>query len=242
MNVLAFTLIGLQLRPLMESLSGAQREEYLLIAIAVLAAVILVRIAWVMTFNSGIRFKNYYWGMKLPRPMAAPTARGGFVIAWSGMRGIVTLAAALSLPASFPYRDLAQLIAFAVVFGTLVFQGLTLGPLIRLMKLPPDNQVQRETDIAREAALRAALGAIDGDQSAGANALRTEYCALLSEFSVDETERDFLRHETLRIKAVDAARDAISKLRRTGDIGDDAYRAIEEALDRSELYARRHTD
>ena len=62
--------------------------------------------------------------------MLRPTVGSGLIISWSGMRGIVSLAAAMALPPAFPYRDLIVLTAFAVVLGTLVIQGLTLKPLL----------------------------------------------------------------------------------------------------------------
>ena len=67
--------------------------------------------------------------------MLRPTVGSGLVISWSGMRGIVTLAAALALPEAFPFRDLIVLTAFSVVLGTLALQGLTLGPLLRALDL-----------------------------------------------------------------------------------------------------------
>src|SRR5205823_7256866 len=115
----------------------ASRHEYVLFAVAVLGTVILVRIAWVMLYNSLNRIKIAYLGYGPIRPLMRPTARGGLIISWSGMRGIVTLAAAFAIPetlpggAPFPFRDLILLCAFTVVLGTLVLQGLTMKPLIR---------------------------------------------------------------------------------------------------------------
>jgi NhaP-type Na+/H+ or K+/H+ antiporter len=128
LNVLAFMLIGLQLRPIWERLDDPVRLKYCQIAAAVLGAVILTRIAWVMTYGTTLRFLIAR-GIFRPRSaMAVPTVQGGIVVAWCGMRGIVTLAAAFALPESFPYHDLMLLTAFAVVLGTLVIQGLTLRP------------------------------------------------------------------------------------------------------------------
>lgn len=79
------------------------------------------------------------------------------MVGWAGMRGIVTLAAALALPVGFPYRDFILLTAFTVVLGTLVVQGLTLGPLLLWLRLPVDNKVLEELATARGAALEAAL-------------------------------------------------------------------------------------
>ena len=86
--------------------------------------------------------------------LTAPTLKGAVVVGWSGMRGIVTLAAALALPEGFPYRDFILLTAFVVVLGTLVIQGLTLRPLLRLLRFPPDDMIGRELTRARESALQ----------------------------------------------------------------------------------------
>ena len=67
--------------------------------------------------------------------MLRPSVGSGLVISWAGMRGILSLAAAMALPAEFPYRDLIVLTAFAVVLGTLTIQGLTLKPLLRALDL-----------------------------------------------------------------------------------------------------------
>ncbi len=99
-----------------------------------LLTVIVVRLAWHMSFNAVIRWRDRRFGFHPPRPMLRPTVGSGLVISWSGMRGIVSLAAALALPPAFPYRDLIVLTAFAVVLGTLVIQGLTLKPLLRALE------------------------------------------------------------------------------------------------------------
>ena len=78
------------------------------------------------------------------------------------MRGIVTLAAAYALPSGFPNRDLILLTAFSVVVGTLVVQGLTLRPLIRLLDLRDDDPVDREVRMACERIVRAGLDLLDG--------------------------------------------------------------------------------
>src|SRR5258707_11470273 len=114
-----------------------------------------------------------------------PTVKRGLVVSWCGMRGIVTLAAAFALPEGFPYRDLILLTAFAVVLGSLVIQGLTLRPLISVLRLKEDNPVIAEVGRARAAAYRAALDEIDGDPSEAAEILRLEYRALLLRAETD---------------------------------------------------------
>ncbi len=119
-NVLAFTLIGMQLAPLMADLNPEQRASYFLTGPAILATVIVVRILWVMAYNYALRAGISLFGARPPLRVPPPTAKGGLVVSWSGMRGIVSLAAALALPANFPERDLIQFVSFVVVFGTLV--------------------------------------------------------------------------------------------------------------------------
>jgi CPA1 family monovalent cation:H+ antiporter len=171
LNAFAFVLIGMQLRPIWERLDPPLRHQYAIVALAVLVTVIVVRFAWVMTYNTYIRHRIARRGFHPPRPMARPTARGGIIISWAGMRGIVTLAAAFAIPeqlsdgSPFPYRDLILLTAFCVVFGTLVLQGLTLKPLIAWMRLDADDPVEREVRWARGQAYRAALAAIEDDRS-----------------------------------------------------------------------------
>jgi monovalent cation/hydrogen antiporter len=170
LNVLAFVLIGLQIGPIFEAAAPEQRVQYLVIAAAVLATVILVRIAWVMSYNWVVRWHIRRVGFHPPRPMMAPSVKGGLIIAWCGMRGIVTLAAALALPSgdggpAFPYRDLIVLVAFCVVLGTLLIQGLTLRPLLDWLDLRDDDPVGREVARARVAAYGAALASLDGEVS-----------------------------------------------------------------------------
>ena len=123
LNILAFIFIGLQIRPILESLEPAARGRYFAVAGAVLLTVIVVRLVWHMSFNAVIRWRDRRLGFHPPRPMLRPTVGSGLIISWAGMRGIVTLAAALALPAGFPFRDLIVLTAFPVVLGTLVDPG-----------------------------------------------------------------------------------------------------------------------
>ena len=243
-NVLAFTLIGLQLGPILERLSPEQRTSYLLIAGVVLATVILARIAWVMSYNTWLRFKNWKFGINLPDRMTRPSTRGGIIISWSGMRGIVTLAAALALPGDFPQRDLIQFVAFVVALGTLVVQGFTLGPLVRLLHFPDDHQIDDEVALARRAALETAIATLHDDETIYAESLRVEYQALLElgDGSRAGGRVQLTGHETRRMNAIRAAREAISDLRARGEIGDLAFHRIQELLDHADLYTTRQTD
>jgi Na+/H+ antiporter len=241
LNVLAFMLIGMQLRPIWERLDDPVRLKYCLVAVAVFGAVILTRIVWVMSYNTVLRFIIARRGFHPRRPMSAPTLQGGIVVSWCGMRGIVTLAAAFALPEGFPYRDLMLLTAFAVVLGSLVIQGLTLRPLISALRLKDENPVAAEVARARAVAYRAALDEIDGDPSEEAEILRLEYRALLMRAQGDPdggVSSGELPADPLRRRAIGAARRSILALRQSEDIGDDAFHQLEEELDWAELSAQ----
>jgi CPA1 family monovalent cation:H+ antiporter len=169
--------------------------------------------------------------------MLQPSVGSGLIISWAGMRGIVTLAAALALPAAFPFRDLIVLTAFSVVLGTLALQGLTLKPLLRALDLHDDDPVGRELEAARERALRAGLASLDGDRSRVAEAVRLEFTAHLAPAAADPEAGDSRRsaHSEIHRAAVRAAREIVLTMRATDEIGDDAFHQMEEELDWLEM-------
>jgi Na+/H+ antiporter len=242
LNVLAFIIIGLQVRPILESLDPSARARYLFVAAAVLVTVIVVRFVWVMTFNFVYRMRVRRYGFHPPRPMMPPTVRGALIIAWSGMRGVVTLAAALALPAGqggveFPYRDLIVLTSFCIVLATLVLQGLTLKPLVRALDLHDDDPVGREVTLARERAVQAALATLDGEDSLAAKAVRSNYHSLLKRAGKRPSagECGSNEHDDLRRRALQAARQSSAQMRRSDEIEDDAFHRLEEELDWVEM-------
>jgi NhaP-type Na+/H+ or K+/H+ antiporter len=167
LNVLAFILVGFQLKSISARATGATGARYAGVAAVVCVAVILARIVWVTSAAalSRWRCRPRADGMPGPHDAVALTARGAAVVGWCGMRGTVTLATALALPTGsgggvpFPYRDLIIVTAFGVVLGTLVLQGLTLRPLLLRLRLKDDGTVDREVRFARIESLRAALQA-----------------------------------------------------------------------------------
>jgi Na+/H+ antiporter len=242
LNVLAFLLIGLQIRPILTSLEPDTRTRYLYVAGAVLLIVMVVRIAWVMAHNSVARWKIRRFGFHPRRPIEPPTVGSGLAISWAGMRGVVTLAAAIALPTgpgseSFPFRDLIVLTAFSVVLGTLVLQGLTLKPLLRLLDLEDDDPVGREVDTARERALQAALATLEDDSSPAAEAVRQELAAHLMHSTGDSAavEARDSSHDEIHRRALSAARRVAFDMRARDDIGDDAFHRLEEEFDWLEL-------
>ncbi len=242
LNILAFIFIGLQVRPILESLEPAHRSLYFAVAGAVVLTVIVVRIAWHMPFNAAIRWRHRRHGFHPPRPMLRPTVGSGLVISWAGMRGIVTLAAAMALPPAFPYRDLIVLTAFSVVLGTLAIQGLTLKPLLRALDLHDNDPVGTELGAARERALHAALASFAADRSPVAELVRQEFTAILASERADADAGNTTgtTHGEIYRAAVQAARQAILAMRARDEIGDDAFHRMEEELDWLEMAGDRN--
>ncbi|AJO78651.1 MULTISPECIES: cation:proton antiporter [Pseudomonas] len=231
LNVLAFTLIGLQVRPIFEVFAEGERYHLLGVALAILGVVVVVRLAWILVYG----FARDQAASQ--RPNLLYNAKTRLLIGWSGMRGIVTLAAALALPVEFPYRDFILLTAFTVVLGTLVIQGLTLRPLLLWLNLPSDNTVKDELAIARGATLEAAMAELDHHGGDAARRLKLEYQDALSEVRDGRDPRESVDH-SLRRRVVPASRQALDELRESGRIGDEAYRAVERELDLLELSSR----
>ena len=237
LNIFAFISIGLQIRPIVANLSLPVLQEYLTVACAALAAVILVRIVWHMSFNALVRWRHMRFGFHPPRPMLRPSVGSGLVVSWAGMRGIVTLAAALALPAGFPYRDLIVFTAFSVVLGTLLLQGLTLKALLRSLKLQDGDPVAEEVRNAREEVLAAALVAVDQEPSLVADLVRKQLKMRIGNPPHSGSDAESFRplYDSANQSALKAARSRLLELRDSGDIGDDAFHTLENDLDWMEV-------
>jgi monovalent cation/hydrogen antiporter len=242
LNILIFIFVGLELKPLLHRLDPNEWNHYLLIGGTVCATTIIVRIVWVMFYNTFVRFKNRFFGVRLPPRVSPPTFQSGIIVSWCGMRGIVTLAAALALPDRFPYRDLLLFTAFAVVLGTLILQGLTFRPLMMALRFAGDRVIEDEVRLARAELTRAALQALDSEELSEAHtAVRREYEARLTSamVEVDTGTNTGSELALIQTRAIAAERRTLDQLRNRGDIGDDAFHRLEEELDWAEVYALR---
>jgi CPA1 family monovalent cation:H+ antiporter len=187
-----------------------------------------------------------------PRDTVGLSKRAAALVGWCGMRGIVTLAAALALPtggadgAAFPHRDLVVFTAFVVVLGTLVVQGMTLRPLLNRLQLEDDGTVGREVRLARVETLRAALAAAasqPGEEMSGL--LRRRYQVMLrraeaeltgaGEWAAASEEGATGADAALVRAATSAERQRLVQLRADGTIGDAAFQQVEQELDLKEL-------
>jgi Na+/H+ antiporter len=240
-----FALIGLQLPAIIENVE-APPATVLAVCGATLAAVILARPLWIVA--------SVLLGRVVPRlGLGRPAWSDVAVVSWAGMRGVVSLAAAQSLPLEFPHRDLAQLVAIIVILGTLGLQGLTLPAVIRLAGVrPPDPRLDALAIAnAQEEAVDAAVRRLD--QLAAEQDLAPE---MVVKLRTDTERRGLLAWERLgraeggeppsrmylrlRNEMLDAEREVFLRLRDSGDLDDDVLRKVQAELDLEQaLLARR---
>lgn len=230
LNVLAFFLMGLQASEIISRLNPSEIWEACGFAAIVFGVVVVVRFAWVMLYMRANAFVSARRGKSVPRGNA-----NAVLVSWCGMRGLVTLATALSLPTAFPERDLIVLSAFAVVLGTLVVQGLTLRPLIRLLSFPPDRSFAQEVAAARLHLLDAAVQSMAERNDPIASRLREAYEEERKIAEAGDHPRETSEADALRRVNIAAKRVKLAELRHSGAIDDDVFHALEQELDWAEL-------
>lgn len=238
-----FMLIGLQLPTIIAAVSVTRSPAELVgLGVAISLTVIVARIVWVVPAT----YLPHRLSASIRAREASPPPNQVAVVAWAGMRGAVTLAAALALPTqagAFPDRDLIVYLAFCVILATLVGQGLTLAPLIRWLQLVPGDVLSREEQSARQAAIEAARTRLDQlaatypdhlplvDQMRARFDHEAEHAWPDEAADIDEEDRERLEHQEIRLAVVEAQRDAVIRLRDEGAIGDEALRRVERDLD-----------
>lgn len=254
LNVLAFTLVGFQLKSIVARMTPGTGGEFARFALVVTIAVIIARITWVSgaAAFSRWRCRPRADGRPGPRDAVALSRKAAAVVGWCGMRGTVTLAAALALPTGFPYRDLILTTAFGVTLATLVVQGLTLRPLLLGLELKDDGSVDRETRLARVETLRAGLtAASEGAVAESAQLIRHRYGLQLQRAEAEVERHHSVEHGTVPPEsshadesdddavvvraALAAQRKRLVALRDDGTIGDAAFQRVEQELDWTEL-------
>ena len=239
-NAVLFILVGLQLRPILEELDGTAMAVLVGQGALVSAVVVAVRLGWGFSIPYLVRLVD----RRPSQVMRRVGAKQRLIIGWSGMRGAVSLAAALALPLDFPMRNLILFLTFSVIFATLVVQGLTLPTLIRRLNFEQDDTEEREEIRARLAATHAALDRLD--ELAGADWTRDDTVERLHglyEFrrrrlkarggylEDDGTEDRSQAYQRLLRELLQAQRQAIVRLRNQGQISNDVMHRIERELD-----------
>jgi Na+/H+ antiporter len=246
LNALLFMLIGLQLPLVLDGLEATPTSTLIAYAAAVSAAVIAIRFLWVFpaTYVPRWLFRRVRERDPSP-PWQYPAA-----VSWMGMRGAVSLAAALALPrltdagAPFEGRNLIVFLTFSVILVTLVLQGLSLPLVIRALGLEEDERTAKEEAKARKYAAHAAIARLeklvdeDWVNEDTAERLRGLYAFRRSRFqarldgSDDRTlDERSAAYQRLRRELLEAERRAVVELRRTGRIDDEVMHRIERDLD-----------
>jgi CPA1 family monovalent cation:H+ antiporter len=248
-NAALFALIGLQLRTIVDGLSGYSVASLAGWGLAVSGAVVAVRFAWMFTMPYLMRALDRSPGQRARRV----GARQRVIVAWSGMRGAVSLAAALAIPlktdagAPFPERDLILFLTFAVIFTTLVLQGLTLPKLIRKLGVTDDGGGENEELKARLVATRAALERLDAlaeedwtrdDTIERMRALydyrRRRFSARAGKIEDDGYEDRSLAYQQIVQSVLAAEREALIELRNQGTISNEVMNRIIRDFDLEE--------
>jgi Na+/H+ antiporter len=247
LNALLFGLVGLQLQPILDQLHGRSWEELVGYAALVWAIVLLVRVL----YGYPIAYIPRWVSPSLRERDPAPPWQFVAFIAWAGMRGGVTLAAALAIPlntdsgAPFPDRSLIVFLAFCVVLATLVVQGLSLPGVVRLLGLEDDDTLDvREEAKARIHAAEAATARLDeiveegwvrpdtAERARGLYRFRSNrFRARLDDSDDGEIEERSLAYQRLRRELLDAERGAVHALRNEGKISDEVMQRVERDLD-----------
>ena len=236
LNVLAFLLMGFQARTIVGGMSPERLTEAAWFAGAVVLCVVVVRLVWSVAYS----WLSTRWRQLRGASERVPVCQS-ILVGWAGMRGLVTLATAFALPATFPQRDLIVLAAFAVVLATLVIQGLTLGPLVRLLKLDGEDGLREEINQARAAMISTALQQLDGRSGETVDHWRYSLTARLHAVESDDDSRLLDKHR-LGLDTIRHQRKVLEEMRRTGRVGADAFLIIQEELDFTEVSLSSETD
>jgi CPA1 family monovalent cation:H+ antiporter len=244
LEALVFILIGSSLRGVLDRVGGIEAVSTTM-AIPILGVVVTVvaaRIVWIAG-TDGLLAALRGLGLKHARPLGP---RQAAILSWAGMRGVVTLAVALTLPASMPGRDLMLVTAFAVIFATVVIQGTSLGWLIRRVRPvdtdPPAKMSMAESEAAiaraRTAAVEANAYAEDGtlihpqmlEQSRKRLEIIQRYAA-----DADSFMEGARTHFDVYLIALAAGRAELIRIHRAGLIEDEVLQELERDLDVEEL-------
>ena len=250
LNGLVFMLIGLQLPFVLAGIREYSFRQLVQYGVLFSGLLILLRMIWMYP---GAYLANLIRRRLLHQKVQRPSARQIFVVGWTGMRGVLALAAALSLPevlengSAFPQRNLIIFLTFSVILVTLVFQGLTLPPLIRALGLAGASGHKAEEEEARREMIEAALAHLekvrlkDGEEfSAVYDEIAQKYTHRLTNLVGKDSEgaaagrHAYSRYLELSRSLLGAERQKALELRRDGRINDEVLRKVEHELDLTE--------
>ena len=248
LNAVLFLLVGMQLPTVIDDITGYSATDLIFWGLLISLVVVVVRLMWGFTVTYLIRAIDR---RAIQRARRASWEER-FVIGWAGMRGSVSLAAALALPletdagAGFPARELIILLAYVVILVTLVGQGLTLGPLIERLGITDDGSEEREEVAARIRLAEAALARVDDlreedwarddtlDRVHGMYEYRRRRFSAREDGDSDHYEERTGAYQRVMLELFDAQREELIGMRNRGDISDEVRRRVERELDLEE--------
>ena len=251
LNGLVFVLIGLQLPYVLAGIKDYSTGTLIMYGLSFSATLIALRMLWTypgarIAFEVRTRLLHH-------KDIPPPTAKSVFVVGWTGMRGVVALAAAGSLPytlpdgSAFPQRDMIIFLTYSVILVTLLVQGLTLPALVRMLKLDAGEGTVCEEAEARRIILQSAIAHLESERAASSESNGHTYDDLLHVYrhkleSVEAcgdaetgSARDVSRGaHMVMLQTVQREREELITLRNSGRIGDAVRRTLERELDLSE--------
>lgn len=238
LNALIFILLGLQFAELIQNAGTSAFDDAVKYGVLMGVVVMAVRLVWVPVTTICSR------SLRRGRPMQSTAGdwKSMFLVSWTSMRGIVSLATAFALPltldsgARFPYRDELIVMTMCVILVTLVVQGLSLAPIIRSFKFVPEAAHHEEEQVARQEALRRAAEALEDASRepwadpADVEWLRTELRDRLHRHR-NGGHANLDSRSRLRSRMLEAERRMLVRLRNEGAISDEVLRALEAEID-----------
>lgn len=247
LNGLVFVLIGLQLPAVMAGIKDYSHLEMVRNGVILSVALIVLRILWV---TPGTKVAHFIRRHILKQSVSYPSMKSSFVVGWTGMRGVVALAAALSLPEQIAQKNLIVFLTFCVIFVTLVLQGLTLPRVISLLGLSNSEGPDCEENEARKLVLEEALAYLHDARAAEGHHHDHAYEDVIHQYEhrleaitdcggAEDEHTHSHRYREVALNAIQTERNALLRLRDEGRISDEIQRKIERELDLSE--ARRAT-
>lgn len=249
LNGMLFLLIGLQLNDILASLKHYTTEQLLWYAFAISATTILTRLLWTMI---GGYVRHFITSREI---RAVFPWQHRLLIGWSGMRGVVSLAAALALPltladgSAFPHRDLLIFLTFCVIISTLVVQGLTLPLIIRWVKVKDDGSLEKENIDARIKMARGAVARLEELETSGELGVDQEWIERYRDYyrarvirygsrvhglPHEDHDNAALSQQELELELIQTERKIMLELRRDGLTSEEVLRRLEHELDLSE--------
>ncbi|NML19927.1 Na+/H+ antiporter [Pseudoflavitalea sp. G-6-1-2] len=255
LNGVVFIMIGLQLPGIVAGLEENTMMQSFKYAVVISVVTILIRILWVYPATYLPRVLSKKIKTKEPRPGWRPV----FLVAWSGMRGVVSLAAALSIPLalgnghSFPFRNLILFITFCVILVTLVIQGLSLPFLLKALKIEVSEDEHAQEQEIRLRLANAALSHMETNYAAEANSIEAfirlkDRYKRMAEIAAGKLEKEeelrkrpeFLhKYREMLVELVHARRMELNKMRHEKQYADELLRKREDELDLEEARLRK---